>query len=164
MNRLILSFKSTTDEILRYKLIMIIIFDHYFFDKSTFFNMMLIFRINVWLKRSTQSFILKFFIVMNFVLMSRFIVNANLNTFVVFVFVLIKKVFEENENFFINFVREIIDVWMFDFIVQLNADITSVVILVKKKFHDVSMNKIHFSTIKNDIIIMIFKLFDIASA
>ena len=47
INWLILFFKWTTDEILRYKLTMIIIFNHYFFDKSAFFNMMLIFRINV---------------------------------------------------------------------------------------------------------------------
>ena len=60
---------------------------------------------------------------MNFVLMSQFfrqilktffkifriIVDANSNTFIVFVFVLIKKVFEKDKNFFLNFAREIIN-------------------------------------------------------
>ena len=92
------------------------------------------------------------------------IINAKLNTFVVFVFILIKKILEKDENFLINFVHEIINMWTFNLIVQLSTNITNVVILVRKKFHDVDMNKIYLLTIKNNIIIIIFKSFDIASA
>ena len=94
----------------------------------------------------------------------RAVVNANSNTFIIFVFVLIKKNFKKDENFFINFAREIINIWTLDFVIQLSANITNVIVFVKKRFHDVNMNKIHFSTIKNDVIIIIFKSFDIASA
>ena len=45
----------------------------------------------------------------NFFKILQVIINANSNTFIIFVFVLIKKVFKKNENFFINFAREIID-------------------------------------------------------
>ena len=40
----------------------------------------------------------------------------------------------------------------------------NVVVFVRKRFYDINMNKIHFSIIKNDIIIVIFKSIDIASA
>ena len=157
---------------------MIIISDHYFFDKSTFFNIMLIFRMNVWLKRLTQLFILKFFcynkLRFNAAILSlnlkkffeifRVVVNANLNTFIIFVFVLIKEILEKDENSFINFAREIIDIWTFDLIVQLSADIINVVIFIRKKSYDVDMNKIHLSTIRTDMIIVILRLFDIANA
>ena len=92
------------------------------------------------------------------------VINANLNIFIILMFVLIKKIFKENKNFFIYFIHKIINMWTFDFVVQSSADIINVVIFVKKKSHDVNMNKIHFSTIKDNIIIMIFKSFNIASA
>ena len=100
----------------------------------------------------------------NFFEIFRIVVNANLNTFIIFVFVLIKKVFKKDKNFFINFADEIINMWTFNLVVQSSADITSVVVFIKKKSHDVSINKIYLSTIRNNIIIMILRSFDIASA
>ena len=100
----------------------------------------------------------------NFLKILWVIVNANSNIFIIFVFVLIKKILKENEDFFINFARKIINMWAFNLVVQSNANITNVVVFVKKRFYDVSINKIYFLIIKNDIIIIILKSFDITNA